>query len=225
MNWARTMTTPDLFADQGIGQREAIGPAAWVLRGFALPLADTLLPAIAQVVQVSPFRHMVTPGGFTMSVALSNCGQLGWVSDRRGYGYAAVDPETGQAWPPMPAVFGCLAEAAAAACGFHGFAPDACLINRYQPGARMSLHQDKNEWDLRAPIVSVSLGMRIVFLFGGHQRSDKTGKILLCHGDVLVWGGEDRLRYHGVQPLKNLPHPRTGSLRFNLTFRKAGQAV
>lgn len=204
------------------GERESIGARAFVLRGFALPFVDELLPAIQRLELDAPFRHMATPGGFTMSVALTNCGALGWTTDRRGYRYTNIDPASGQPWPAMPVVFDRLAREAAAAAGFADFKPDACLVNCYQPGARLSLHQDKNERDYDAPIVSVSLGMSAVFLFGGHERSDKTMKVGLHHGDVAVWGGEDRLRYHGVMPLKDHPHPRLGSQRINFTFRKAG---
>jgi len=165
---------------------------------------------------------MVTPGGFTMSVALTNCGALGWTTDRRGYRYTRTDPDTGRPWPAMPAAFAELACDAAAAAGFPHFEPDACLINRYLPGARMSLHQDKNERDYDAPIVSVSLGMPAIFLFGGLRRADKAARLELHHGDVAVWGGPDRLRYHGVMPLAEVPHPALGSQRINFTFRKAG---
>jgi alkylated DNA repair protein (DNA oxidative demethylase) len=216
------LMTLDLFDDPPRNAREPIGPGAFVLPGFALPFADALLPAIRALTERAPFRHMVTPGGFTMSVALTNCGALGWTSDRRGYRYSPTDPDTGQPWPAMPEPFARLAREAAAAAGFDGFEPDACLVNRYEPGARLSLHQDKDERDYGAPIVSVSLGMPAVFLFGGHARGDKTARIPLQHGDVVVWGGEDRLRYHGVLPLKDQPHPAFGSHRINLTFRKAG---
>ncbi len=211
----------ELFSPSA-GERDSLGPHAFVLRGFALPFVSELLPAIELLERVSPFRHMVTPGGFTMSVALTNCGTLGWTTDRRGYRYTTIDPDSGQPWPVMPAVFARMAREAAAAAGFDNFEPDACLVNRYLPGARLSLHQDKNERDYNAPIVSVSLGMSAVFLFGGHQRTDKTMKVPLHHGDVAVWGAEDRLRYHGVMPLKDQPHPLLGSQRINFTFRKAG---
>lgn len=216
------MTTPDLFDDPTPGKCEPMGPKAFVLRGFALPYVDKLLPAIDGIEAQSPFRHMVTPGGFTMSVALTNCGALGWTTDRHGYRYSGIDPEHGQPWPPMPEVFGRLVREMAATAGFEGFEPDACLVNRYLPGSRLSLHQDKNERDFNAPVVSVSLGMPALFLFGGHARTDKTVKVPLYHGDVVVWGGEDRLRYHGVMPLKDQPHPLLGSQRINFTFRKAG---
>lgn len=204
------------------GERETLGRCAFVLRGFALPYVDALLPAILAVEQDAPFRHMVTPGGFSMSVALTNCGALGWTTDSRGYRYTKTDPDSGRPWPTMPAAFDRLAREAAQDAGFSGFKPDACLVNRYQPGSRLSLHQDKNERDYDAPIVSVSLGMSAVFLFGGHERADKAMKVPLYHGDVVVWGGEDRLRYHGVMPLKDHPHPVLGSQRINFTFRKAG---
>ncbi|MHA6824672.1 DNA oxidative demethylase AlkB [Ralstonia pseudosolanacearum] len=218
------MTTRDLFADHAPAddRRIALGEAAVVLRGFALAEAPALLAAIDDIARQAPFRHMVTPGGFEMSVALTNCGALGWTSDRRGYRYAARDPQTGQPWPPLPDCFLRLARDAAAAAGFPGFTPDACLINRYVPGARLSLHQDKDEQDYGAPIVSVSLGMPAMFLWGGHRRTDKTLRVPLLHGDVVVWGGPDRLRYHGVLPLKEAAHPLLGAQRINLTLRRAG---
>jgi alkylated DNA repair protein (DNA oxidative demethylase) len=200
---------------------EALGPGAVVLRGFALPEAAELLAGIEQVVAGAPLRHMVTPGGFRMSVATTNCGALGWLSDRKGYRYGARDPETGTPWPPMPPLFLRLAHAAAEAAGFHAFVPDACLVNRYVPGTRLTLHQDRNERDFRQPIVSVSLGLPAVFLFGGTTRRDTPTRIPLAHGDVAVWGGPSRLRFHGVMPLKDGKHPLLGACRFNMTFRKA----
>ena len=216
------MSSLELFTTSEQDLRQCLGPATVLLRGFALPQVDALLPAIARIEAASPFRHMQTPGGFAMAVALTNCGALGWISDRRGYRYVATDPDSGHRWPPMPEAFARLATAAAAAAGFAQFEPDACLVNRYVPGTRLSLHQDKNERDYSAPIVSVSLGMRAVFLLGGHARTDPTVKLPLEHGDVMVWGGVDRLRYHGVMPVKDAPHPLLGSRRINLTFRKAG---
>jgi alkylated DNA repair protein (DNA oxidative demethylase) len=215
--------TLDLFDElEQPGQRQQqLTQNAFVLRSFATPCVAQLLPALAAIQQASPFRHMVTPGGFHMSVALTNCGALGWTSDRRGYRYSTVDPEHGRNWPPMPEVFLQLAQAAAAQAGFDGFTPDACLINRYQPGTKLSLHQDKDEQDYSAPIVSVSLGIPAIFLFGGQQRSDKALRVPLFHGDVVVWGGADRLRYHGVLALKEAEHPLLGRQRINLTFRKA----
>nr|WP_178123687.1 DNA oxidative demethylase AlkB [Pseudomonas sp. WS 5059] len=214
-----------MFSDEALQQparREQIGEQSYVLRGYALPWLERVLPELRAVLAQSPFRQMVTPGGFTMSAALSSCGELGWTTDRQGYRYSPLDPECQQPWPSMPAVLRELAIDAARAAGFDGFAPDACLINRYVPGARMSLHQDKNERDYSAPVVSLSLGLAAVFLFGGHQRSDKTQKISLFHGDVAVWGGVDRLRFHGVLPIKEGVHPRMGPQRINLTFRRAG---
>jgi DNA oxidative demethylase len=210
------------FSKRATRQCERLGSSAFVLRDFAAPYAEELLPAIRAVEEQAPFRQMVTPGGSTMSVGMTNCGRLGWTTHRRGYRYTEVDPETGKQWPAMPNVFFHLARGAAAASGFSDFEPDACLMNRYLPGTRLTLHQDKNEMDFVAPIVSVSLGMSAVFLFGGHERSDRTRRIRLNHGDVAVWGGEDRLRYHGVMPLKADPHPFLGAQRLNLTFRKAG---
>jgi len=209
--------TPTLYGD-----RMELGPQAMVLRGFASAQAPVLLAEIARVEAVSPFRNMVTPGGFTMSVALTNCGTLGWTTDRSGYRYTQIDPSTGAPWPAMPESFAALARDAAKAAGFSDFAPDACLINRYLPGARMSLHQDRNEVDYDAPIVSVSLGVSARFLFGGHARKDPTEAVTLLHGDVVVWGGVDRLRFHGVQPLADATHPLVGNQRINFTFRKAG---
>ncbi|MBO9330046.1 alpha-ketoglutarate-dependent dioxygenase AlkB [Achromobacter sp. HZ01] len=214
----------DLFADDAPAQggRVVLGPQSVVLRGYALARAEALLAGVDAVTGEAPFRQMQTPGGYTMSVALTNCGSLGWTSDAHGYRYTRRDPLSGRPWPDMPAAFAELARDAAAEAGFPGFAPDACLVNRYEPGSRLSLHQDRNERDYGAPIVSVSLGMPAVFLFGGLARGDKTSRTTLFHGDVVVWGGVDRLRYHGVMPMQDLPHPRLGSLRINFTIRKAG---
>jgi alkylated DNA repair protein (DNA oxidative demethylase) len=211
----------DLLADFSAG-REAIGTRAWVLRGRARSEAAALLAAVDEIQRAAPFRHMVTPGGFKMSVALTNCGPLGWTTDRRGYRYTPTDPETGLPWPRMPQTFAALARVAAHEVGFEDFVPDACLMNRYLPGSKMSLHQDKDERDFTAPIVSVSLGMSALFLFGGHERAARAARIPLHHGDVVVWGGEDRLRYHGLLRLEGEPHPLIGAQRINLTFRKAG---
>ena len=202
---------------------EAIAPGAAILRGYALPETDALMQGVAAAIATAPLRHLVTPGGQTMSVAMSNCGALGWVSDRRGYRYSAVDPLSNQLWPAMPAGFLTLATSAAAEAGFAGFTPNACLINRYEPGARMGLHQDRDEGgptgDFSAPIVSVSLGLPAVFLFGGLQRKDKTTRWPLLHGDVVVWGGPSRLAFHGVAPLMDGEHVELGAQRLNLTFR------
>ncbi|MCQ4347431.1 DNA oxidative demethylase AlkB [Pseudomonas stutzeri] len=216
--------TPDLFGDEPIRQadREHLGPESLLLRGFALPHIDELLAALASIEQAAPFRQMSVPGGRTMSVALSNCGELGWISDRRGYRYSPLDPLSGQPWPAMPAAFRRLARESAAAAGFADFTPDACLINRYLPGTRMGLHQDRDERSLEHPIVSVSLGIPAVFLFGGLSRHEPAQRLQLLHGDVLVWGGADRLRYHGIQPVREAVHPRLGAQRINFTLRKAG---
>ena len=200
---------------------ESLGPGAALLRGFALPVAASALAALEEIVATSAFRHMVTPGGLRMSVEMTNCGLAGWVSDRSGYRYERIDPLSGEPWPGMPACFARLASEAAAQSGFGGFVADSCLINRYAPGTRLSLHQDRNERDFREPIVSVSLGMPVVFLFGGLKRSDRPRRVPLEHGDVVVWGGPDRLRYHGVMPLEDGDHPSTGKYRINLTFRRA----
>lgn len=222
--------TPDLFAESADDEPrdEPLAAGALVLRHFAAAAAPQLLAAVAEVAAQAPFRHMLTPGGQRMSVAMTNCGTLGWVSDRHGYRYAALDPDPApdggpaRRWPPLPAPVLQLAATAAARAGFPGFVPDACLINRYTPGTRLSLHQDRNERDFDAPIVSVSLGVPAVFLFGGAQRSDKAVRVPLFHGDVVVWGGPARLRFHGVLPLKEAFHPLTGAQRINLTLRKAG---
>lgn len=211
--------TPDLFEE--VRPDLPLAEGAMLLGGFALPVEAPLLAALASVVADAPFRHMVTPGGFTMSVAMTNCGAAGWVTDRRGYRYDANDPDSRRPWPAMPAAFDELARRAAAAAGFGGFAPDACLINRYEPGARLSLHQDKDERDVGAPIVSVSLGLSATFLFGGLQRSDPARRVALRHGDVAVWGGPSRLAFHGVLPLADGEHPVLGRRRINLTFRRA----
>ena len=194
-----------------------------ILRRFALSRAAALLAGIDEVAAVSPFRHMVTPGGYTMSVAMTNCGELGWATNAQGYVYAPGDPVTGQPWPPMPDVFRALCHDAAFEAGYADFRPDACLINRYAVGAKLSLHQDKDEPDLRAPIVSVSLGLPAVFQFGGLRRNDPLKRLMLEHGDVVVWGRESRLFYHGIQPLKPGVHPQTGDFRLNLTFRQASR--
>jgi alkylated DNA repair protein (DNA oxidative demethylase) len=201
--------------------REAIADGAVLLRGFARPVEEQLITVLREVVEQAPFRHMQTPGGHQMSVAMTNCGSAGWVTDRSGYRYDTIDPESKKPWPPMPPSFLALAKQAALEAGFDNFASDACLINRYQPGARMSLHQDRDEGDFGAPIVSVSLGLPATFLFGGLKRSDKTQRFRLQHGDIAVWGGPARLAFHGVAPLADGEHAVLGRQRINLTFRKA----
>ena len=213
----------DLFGDVDADgpARQALAPGAVVLRGRALPDAMELLAAVEAIAAAAPFRRMVTPGGFEMSVAMTNCGAAGWVTDRRGYRYERCDPASGRPWPAMPPVVRALAVAAAEEAGFPGFAPDACLVNRYEPGARLSLHQDKDEADDAAPVVSLSLGLPATFQFGGLRRADKARRIALGHGDVVVWGGPSRLAYHGVLALADGEHPAVGRRRLNLTIRKA----
>lgn len=210
----------DLDADAESRQQH-LAPGAVLLRGFARASSAVLCADLQGVIAQAPFRHMVTPGGLSMSVAMTNCGAYGWVSDRNGYRYDAIDPESGRRWPTMPDSFLRLARAAAAAAGFEAFAPDACLINRYEPGAKLSLHQDKDERDFGQPIVSVSLGVSATFLFGGAKRAGRTLRVPLRHGDVVVWGGPARLNYHGVLPLKAGQHPFAGAHRINLTLRRA----
>jgi alkylated DNA repair protein (DNA oxidative demethylase) len=217
--------TLDLFPaeekEQSQGFPEELDVGAAILRGFAVAEGTGLFAVLQGIVAQAPFRHMVTPGGFRMSVALTNCGSCGWVTDRTGYRYDPIDPQSGKPWPCMPELFLRLAENAAEAAGFEGFSPDACLINRYSPGARVSLHQDKNERDFSAPIVTVSLGVPAIFLWGGLRREDKVERMQLKHGDIMVWGGPSRLRYHGVSPIKENYHQLTGNNRISLTFRKA----
>ena len=211
----------ELFEPAPRAAHERLAPGASLLRAFAVREAQGLLEDLRELTARSPFRRMSTPGGLRMSVAMTNCGDAGWLTDRTGYRYAALDPVSEAPWPAMPRAFRELATAAAAAAGFSAFAPDACLIRRYEPGARLSLHQDKDERDLELPIVSVSLGLPAVFLFGGHSRSDRPRRIALEHADVVVWGGPARLRYHGVLPLEEGQHPLLGRHRVNLSFRRA----
>ena len=215
---------PSLFDDAGqdLPWREELCAGAVVLHRFATSNARSILDAVDAIAGEAPFRQMTTPGGFRMSVAMTNCGRYGWVTDRTGYRYDALDPDSGKPWPRLPKIFLALAEEAAAQAGFSHFQPDACLVNRYVPGTRLTLHQDRNEHDFDQPIVSVSLGIPAIFLFGGLRRTDKPMRVPLLHGDVAVWGGPARLRYHGVMPVKADFHPLTGERRINLTFRKAG---
>ena len=204
------------------GDVTPLAAGASLLRGFALAHEDALVDSVSEVIAAASLRHMLTPGGFRMSVAMTNCGALGWVSDAHGYRYDACDPDGGRPWPAMPVAFMELATQASARAGFAGFVPDACLVNRYDAGARLTLHQDRNERDFDAPIVSVSLGLPATFLFGGLRRAERPLHLPLRHGDVVVWGGPSRLRYHGVAAIKPGRHPRLGDCRINLTFRKAG---
>lgn len=213
----------DLFvaAAGGLRPHEPLGDGAVLLRGFLHDEIPSLWQHIQSIAEAAPFRHLTTPGGKAMSVAMSNCGAAGWVSDADGYRYSPTDPLGGKRWPAMPLLFLDIAQRAASKAGFDGFTPDACLINRYLPGSRLTLHQDSNERDGSAPIVSVSLGLPAVFLFGGLERADKTARHRLEHGDIAVWGGASRMRYHGILPLADGIHPLTGRQRINLTFRKA----
>lgn len=211
---------PLFDSDSLARSQEPLEEGAVLLRGFASSDASALAAEVARIAQQAPFRHLITPGGYRMSVAMTNCGRLGWVSDRTGYRYDPVDPRSGAAWPAMPAAFLDLAKRAAAEAGFADYNPDACLINRYIAGAKLSLHQDRDEKDAWAPIVSVSLGLPAVFLWGGKRRSDPVRRLRLESGDIAVWGGPARFVYHGVAPLKDGQHPLTGAVRINLTFRK-----
>jgi alkylated DNA repair protein (DNA oxidative demethylase) len=214
----------DLFAagDPAELQRVDLAAGAVLLRGLGVPYADTLLAELRCILDRAPARHMTTPGGFRMSVAMSNCGALGWVTDASGYRYDRIDPDSGRPWPQMPESFVELAHRAADGAGYRDFVPDACLISRYEPGARLTLHQDRNEEDFDQPIVSLSLGLPAMFLLGGLKRPVKAMRVPLNHGDVVVWGGPARLRYHGVTALADGLHPLTGRCRFNLSFRRAG---
>jgi len=209
-----------LDSDSLQSSHERLGEGAVLLRRFAAADGPLLLEEVTQIARSAAFRHLVTPGGYTMSVAMTNCGRVGWVSDRTGYRYDPKDPETRAPWPPMPPAFLDIAARAAAEAGFEQYDPDACLINRYVAGAKLSLHQDRDEKDAWAPIVSVSLGLSAVFLWGGKRRSDPVRRLRLENGDVAVWGGPARFVYHGVAPLKEGWHPLTGTARINLTFRK-----
>jgi DNA oxidative demethylase len=212
----------DLFAGATPGENHVrLAEGAVLLRGFAGPEAAAVCKAVNEIAARSPFRHMVTPGGFRMSVAMTNCGEAGWITDRRGYRYSRHDPTTGQPWPAMPPLFRALAARAAAEAGFAAFAPDACLINRYAPDAKLSMHRDEDECDLDAPVVSVSLGLPAVFLWGGLARNERPARVRLESGDVVVWGGPARLVYHGIAPLADGEHPLTGRNRINLTLRQA----
>jgi len=212
----------DLFAEiSPIVETEKLAEGAFLFRRFAAERAASLVQLVSGIAQLSPFRHMVTPGGYRMSVAMTNCGLAGWTTDRQGYRYSKVDPETGRAWQPMPLEFQRLAEKAAERAGFPGFKPDSCLINRYEPGAKLSLHQDRDENSYEFPIVSVSLGLPAKFLFGGFLRTERPRRFRLENGDVVVWGGPSRLAFHGIDTLADDEHPLTGRCRLNLTFRKA----
>jgi DNA oxidative demethylase len=215
---------PDLFTAASLAEErrdEAIAPGAVLLRGFALPFVDNVLAALGDITAQASFRHMTTPWGAAMSVAMTNCGDAGWLTDRNGYRYDGIDPETGQPWPAMPECFRELASRAADRASYPGFVSDARLINRYAPGTRLTLHQDRDERDYAHPIVSVSLGLPATFQFGGPKRRDPVRSFLVRHGDVVVWGGTSRLAYHGLAELKSGEHALLGNQRINLTFRRA----
>jgi len=218
-----SVTTGSFYSlfESEVPEREIIASGAILLRRFAFESASELMRDLDWISAAAPFRHMITPGGFRMSVGMTNCGYAGWISDRKGYRYDSRDPLSGKPWPVMPESFRLLAHSAATEAGYPDFVSDACLINRYEPGARLTLHQDRNEQDYTAPIVSVSLGLPAVFQFGGNSRKDKVRRFKLESGDVVVWGRESRLAYHGVAALKDGDHPLTGRCRINLTFRKA----
>ena len=222
MSTTPTYAVADLFREQRRADAlERFAPGAALLPGFAEDASEVLLDDVQVIAALAPFRGMTTPGGHAMSVTTTSCGNGGWVSDKSGYRYVRVDPQTGRPWPPMPELFLDLAQRAASKAGFPAFTPDACLINRYTPGAKMSLHQDCNERDYSQPIVSVSLGLPAVFLFGGLTRTERPRCLPLEHGDVVVWGGPSRMVFHGVEPVMHGQHPLTGACRINLTFRKA----
>ncbi len=223
MTRIRDAATRDLFpgVPRATGTRERLAQGAVLLHGFATEEAPVLMAALQEILAVAPLRNMETPGGYRMSVAMTNCGRAGWIADRNGYRYARADPATGRPWPPLPNSFHRLAGRAAAAAGYAAFAPDACLINRYEPGARLTLHQDRNERDFDEPIVSISLGLPAVFLFGGLRRRNRPRRIRLESGDVAVWGGQARLVFHGIEPLADGDDRLTGRCRINLTLRKA----
>jgi DNA oxidative demethylase len=213
----------DLFAssfESGLVKTQ-IAEQAWHLAGYIQSRDEQLKALLDEIIQQAPLRQMITPGGQLMSVQMTTCGDVGWVSDSLGYRYQSTDPLSNLPWPEMPEVFKNFASEAAAAVGFDDFEPDSCLINYYQAGTRLSLHQDKDELDLSQPIVSVSLGLPATFLFGGLQRKGPQARVALKHGDVVVWGGISRLAYHGILPLEQGEHKLCGRHRINLTFRKA----
>ncbi len=211
----------DLFTEQNRERPEQLGPGSYLFRGYASAVAGPLIDHIQRIAEAAPFRRMKTPGGRQMSVAMTGCGAYSWITDASGYRYSAEDPETGKPWPAMPVLFMTLARDIAQRAGYEGFEPDVCLINRYPPGTRMGLHQDRDEQDFRWPVVSVSLGLPAVFLWGGLSRGGSPARLTLEHGDVLVWGGKDRLRYHGIAPVADGRWETTGHVRYNLTFRRA----
>lgn len=217
--------TGDLFDHLGVQEKAAeepvrLGEGAFIFPGMALPHAEALLDAARAIARKAPFRHLMTPGGHRMSVAMTACGDWGWNSDRKGYRYTRTQSETGEAWPPIPGSFERLVRQATMAAGFSEAPLQSGLINLYRPGTRLSLHQDRDEEATDVPIVSVSLGVAATFLWGGLTRKDPVRRFRLSHGDVVVWGGPSRLVFHGVAPLARSTHPATGECRVNLTFRR-----
>ena len=194
----------------------------WLLPGWVDTASLAVIREDISVIdRAAPFRHMTTPGGHSMSVAMTNCGSAGWVTDRTGYRYSAQDPVTGEVWPAIPERWHTLATGAAEEAGYADYRSDACLINRYAAGAAMGSHQDRNEQDFSQPIVSVSLGLPARFFVQGPERRGRSIPVDIKSGDVIVWGGESRLWFHGVRPLKDGTDPVFGAYRYNLTFRVA----
>jgi alkylated DNA repair protein (DNA oxidative demethylase) len=214
-----TSARPNRDATRALSGSGPIAPDVTLLRGFAA--TASLRAAIGAIAAAAPFRHLTTPGGGRMSVAMTNCGAWGWHSDARGYRYVARDPDSDAPWPAMPPSFRVLAVEAAAAGGFDGFEPDCCLVNRYLVGAQMGAHRDFDELDLRHPIVSVSIGLPALFLWYGATRRGPALRVPLADGDVVVFGGSARAGYHGVRRLA-APEPGVAAtVRYNLTFRRA----
>ena len=195
---------------------EELYPGAVLMRGLALPQDREFFAAMESIIAAAPLHHAVTPGGLPMGVMVTDCGDSRAFANR----WDAANTPGKQPWPRMPRVLYDFAIRCANRSGFPLFRPDACHINRYHAGIKLGLHQDRHEIDLNQPIVSISLGLECIFLLGGLQRTDKARHILLEHGDVIVWGGPSRMRFHGVQPLKPGSHPLTGPYRYNLTFRR-----
>ncbi len=211
----------DIYAPDFDALSIQISPDAVLFKAALKPVASSLLEEIRTISGANPFRQRKTPGGQLMSAAMTNCGAWGWVTDADGYRYSDIEPETGRTWLPIPAVWIQWVNLFCQRAGLGTFNPDACLINRYAPGAGMGLHQDKDEKDLAIPIVSFSLGAPVLFRWGGLNRQEPVSEFLLEHGDVLVWGGADRMRFHGVKKLRRYQHPLTGHYRYNLTFRQS----
>lgn len=209
---------PDLFSNNR-PPIEEIYPDLFVLANFV----DTnpLMVQVERITKVSPFRKMMTPNGHYTGVALTNCGDFGWTSDRNEYRYSSSDPLNNQPWLAIPESFKALAKNAAHVAGFKDFEPDACLINQYLIGTKLGSHQDKNEKDFSQPIVSVSIGLSAVFQIFGNQRAGQAINYRLYDGDVVVWGNSARLCYHGVRTLSAAELDPTCQQRINITFRKS----